>query len=118
MSLKKASDRKLERLLRDELAIKREIAKAEVFASGVKTEFWKAIEEKFKIDQDRIEMDLDKFEENDDRKNTILLAKRFAIKGFLGIKDYAKSKQVFENALLRKQTEISDYRDRLKSQRE
>lgn len=117
MALIKPSKIKLIKLEAEESLIRKEIGKTEIFAEGVKTKFWQAIEERLKPELEDIENEIDKEQKilsaGNDRKLLVLLARKSSLEGFLGIRDFAKADKFFRDRLEKKHDEIKEYRERL-----
>ena len=79
--------------------LEREITKSSLFSEGIKGDFWKAVEGKFKMDLDSIEKALDGYRKLTADQIRDLLADRLNVRRFLDIRDYVKAKTAFENRL-------------------
>lgn len=90
--------------------IERELSKATIFADGVRTEFWKRTEDKFKAELEGIERGLDNYRKLSDYEIRDLLAGRANLRGFLGMRDFVKAKTYFENKLTVIRQRIQDER--------
>ena len=117
MSIIKPSPKILEQLKKQETAIRKEMAKADLFAQGVKSKFWQEIsltlEEKLKRIEREIENENKILFSGNDRKLIDLNARKQEIEGFLAIKDYIKGKEIFKQSLETKQDEIEEYEKKL-----
>lgn len=117
MSRRRSSQPLLEKKIRDMEAeaarLEREIGKAGVFADGVKTDFWKMMEEKFGMELGAIDSKLDNYVALNDNEIRDCLAGRLHIRGFLGVKDFVKARAAFQNRLTMLQGRIKDGRDKL-----
>lgn len=103
MSRKRSSqpllEKKIKQMESSASVLEREIGKAGLFADGVKTDFWKAMEGKFKTELEGIEMKLDNYTKLSDNEIRDCLAGRLRIRGFIGIKDFVRVKSQFQNRL-------------------
>lgn len=102
----------LRRLEKQRDRLESEIAKIDLFSAGLKTEFWKAVEDRIRPELARCETGLDKFEQLPERDIIVLLTKRQAYRGFLDIKSYIRTREMLESALAAKRERISEYNER------
>jgi hypothetical protein len=92
--------------------LEKEIAKCSMFADGIKTDFWKGIEEKYKAKLEVVELRLDTYQSLSNEQVREVLANRLSYREFLGIKDYAKARTDFQNKLVVIQQRIRDEKER------
>lgn len=112
---KKPSSLKLKQLRAEAQRLEREIGKAGLFAEGVKSEFWRAMEIKLKDELQGIESKLDNYRGLTDNQIRDLLADRLKTRGFLGVKDFVKAKTMFENRLTLIKARIEEQHAKLDS---
>ena len=105
--------KKIAEMERAATTIEREIGKAGLFADGVKTDFWKAIETKYKSELEAIESKLDNYTQLTDNAVRDYLAGRKRIRDFLGVKNFVKDKARFQNRLTILQGRIAEERAKL-----
>lgn len=94
--------------------IEREIGKAGLFADGVKTDFWKALEGRYKDELEVIEKQLDGYAMLTDNVIRDCLAGRRRIRDFLGVRNFVKDKTQFQNRLTVLQGRIREERAKLR----
>lgn len=104
---------RLKKLMHERGLIRKELENVMIFTEGVKTDFWKALEDQFKNKLLSIERNLDQFEDKTDKAIMVLLSSRKQIRGFIGIRDYSKMKTNFEKMLSRKQEEIETLTEKI-----
>ena len=113
MSKLKPSSKKVAMLEAEVARLEREIGKITAFAEGVRSDFWKRIEDKFKGELENIDRQLDTYRKLTDYQVRDLLADRLRLRGFIGIKDYVKTKTIFENKLTILKQKIREENERL-----
>lgn len=117
MAIVKPSKKILEKLKKEEITIRKNISKADIFSEGMKTKFWKEMEEtyssKLKFLNSQIEEELRKLGLMSKENLLIFMTAKMDIENFLKVGDFAKSKDKFEELLKQKQTEIDAYAKRL-----
>lgn len=109
---KNTSDKKLRVLEAKAKSIQREIAKSSVYADGIKTDFWRKMEEQFRGKLESIDVQLDGYRKLDDRQIRDVLADRLGLRQFVGLKNHVKAKTYFENELKIVQERIRELRER------
>lgn len=110
--MSKMNSRRLEILESQAKQIEKEVAKIAVFADGVRSDFWKRIEDKFKAQVEGLDKQLDGYSKLTNEQIRDLLANRLCFRGFLGMKDYVKAKTAFENKLTMVRQRIQEEKER------
>ena len=113
MAIKRSNDQVLVELKKREQHLKHEIVKAQLYADGIKTSFWKSIELILLKRLSIIEAEKLKcfsiLHESNDRKLIRLLGNEEIINNVLGVKNYAKSVDKFKDLLLEVQNQIEEH---------
>ena len=117
MAIIKPSKKILDRLEKEEVSIRKNLASIEIFSSGIKTKFWETIYSKQTTKLEELNRQIDDELNKLSGMNKDLLIKlvtsRNTIRDFVSINDYVKAKDTFKKLLEKKQDEISKYKSRL-----